>query len=174
MDINNGFGEPNSNIPAFGVLPQQGNPFSLFTKNLGEELLRQHQGPGTAILNAVTGSPIQMMDEEGNTASVSPYGMSINNPEGGGFSIGADGLSTTFNPANKTQITLKANPYDPGGYVGFNIGGPDPVQPFEGIQGLPEEDPIDPRTEAQIFLQSYLEQFKEENPDYRRRSLPSI
>ena len=167
MDITNGFKQSNRDIPAFGVLPQQGNPFSLFTENLGEQLLRQHQGSGTAILNAVTGSPIQMMDEEGNTASVSPYGMSINNPQGSGFSIGADGLSTTFNPANKTQITLKANPFNPGGHVGFKIGGRDPVKPFEGIQGLPEENPIDPETKAQKFLENYLNNFEKENPRYQ-------
>lgn len=144
------------------------NAYTQFQNAFGDELMRMHKGDGVAILNAVTGTPIEMSDHAGNTAAVSSFGsLSVNNPRGDGINIGPAGVGTTFSPAEKTQVTLNVNnPIDPGGHIGFIHGGPDEITPFEGIQGLPEEESYNNKNSAENFLDSYLTKFKKENPRY--------
>lgn len=139
----------------------------------------KHGGPGKDFFDLVQGKPVTFTDETGAVTvgqdglnmqgaktgvSLTPNSISVNKRVGDKGQIGASLIKEQqFDPYAKPTYAVTGN---------FSFGGQDPVKPFEGVQGLPEQKAVNanPEESAQEYLKKRIDQVRSD-PNFRYHPL---
>ena len=139
----------------------------------------KHAGPGKDFFDLIRGKPVTRTDE-GGSVTIGRDGMNI---QGGktGVSLTPNGISVDHKINEKTRIggsLIKEPQYDPYGRPTYAVtgtissGGRRPVEEFEGIKGIPEQQSIDDSREnnAQELLKQHIDKVTSD-PNFRYHPL---